>query len=50
VAELAARKVRIDSRAIELEPCWKALDDRDEAGSMGLAGSGEAKGSHLPEG
>ena len=46
VAELAARHLAVEALAVELEARGKALDDRDQAGAVRLAGGCEAKRRH----
>ena len=47
VAELAPRHVAVERLALELQPRRHALDDRNQAGAVGLAGGGEAEaGAH----
>jgi hypothetical protein len=43
MAELAARHVAIERLEIEVEPRGHALDDRDQAGPVGLTRCREAK-------
>ncbi len=47
MAELAASHLAVQALAIELEAGGKALDDRDQAGSVRLAGGCEAE-RHRP--
>ena len=46
VTELAASHLAVEALAVELEARGKALDDRDQAGAVRLAGGCEAKRCH----